>query len=853
MASNTPTHSKPERPRDAPRGGAPLGRGGAKQPGPRVERLLQILMGALATLGTLLLGMGQQNLLLPVFMLLAVVTSVVVTDILGRFRLPRGIANLAAVIAVGFSLTEFFFREDDTHRQLLAIAHLLICLQVVLLFQLKSDRIYWQLAVLSLLQVVVAAALNVGFEFGVVLVVFCVVALLALAVFFVHRTSSRFPDRTTDRSGMRTARGPARDAGSQPRSKTSTFASLLGGPPRAEPLMGAEAISRELLGWGFVRHVLGLGLATIIFTTVFFYCTPRTVSSNRPSRGGGQVVGFSNEVELNEIGKLATSRELVMRVHFSDLATREAYPLFGEPYFRGMVLNDYVTKGPRPKWRSGSAPISRPPRPLPAIERREEGLVLQDILLQPRSKGLLFSVAPARQPPSAGVRQDVIYDPQTEQLFRGASEGLKLRVPFRYVIATDAFRDGVQQSFRLRYWDPKRRDTDKFGLDLANRALLADFNPTRFPRLAALAAEIVDKSATSDPLAKARLLQNHFRNTKRYRYTLDFRNLSRTPNVDPIEDFVANHRSGHCEYFASALAMMLRSQGIPSRLVVGYKGGEFNQVGGYYQVRQSSAHAWVEAFIDPRYLPESVRQQAGDRLAGAWVRLDPTPGVSSGLQGEQEGSIIRRVGQALDYAQLLWSDYVLGLTPERQKQAGLQPFVSGGSNAASRTWNFAAWRLRDWFSWRAGLAAMTLAALLLLAYRVLSSLWGRLAWPRRVAQQRRSRSRVRVDFYERLERILKKCGLQREPQQTQREFVVVAARHLIARQNAAVRGDSKQLAGERPVESAENGQWAELLGEVVDRFYEVRFGAGTLDKLESEAIEHALTRLEQALAGFSSR
>src|SRR5205814_9510407 len=95
---------------------------------------------------------------------------------------------------------------------------------------------------------------------------------------------------------------------------------------------------------------------------------------------------------------------------------------------------------------------------------------------------------------------------------------------------------------------------------------------------------------------KAVALWRHFLAPGQYEYSLNL-DISPDETIDPIEDFVANSRSGSCEYFASALAMMLRSQDIPARLVRGYKGGTFNTVGRYYLVQERDAHSWVEAWM----------------------------------------------------------------------------------------------------------------------------------------------------------------------------------------------------------------------------------------------------------------
>ncbi|MDR3321177.1 MAG: transglutaminaseTgpA domain-containing protein, partial [Synergistaceae bacterium] len=95
-----------------------------------------------------------------------------------------------------------------------------------------------------------------------------------------------------------------------------------------------------------------------------------------------------------------------------------------------------------------------------------------------------------------------------------------------------------------------------------------------------------------------------------YEYTIDSMQVSQ----NPIEDFIFSTKRGNCEFFASAMAVMLRMAGIQTRLVAGYLGGQYNESGGYYIVRQSDAHVWVEVW---------------DEKSGEWVRRDPTPGAAA--------------------------------------------------------------------------------------------------------------------------------------------------------------------------------------------------------------------------------
>jgi hypothetical protein len=126
--------------------------------------------------------------------------------------------------------------------------------------------------------------------------------------------------------------------------------------------------------------------------------------------------------------------------------------------------------------------------------------------------------------------------------------------------------------------------------------------PRMDERVAGLAADIAAKSGNA--YDKAMAVEQYLK--KNYGYTLS---LPEKPEADPVGEFLFRRKQGHCEYFASAMAVMLRTLGIPSRMVTGFRGAEFNDLNSTYIVRASSAHTWVEAYF-----------------AGAgWVSFDPTP------------------------------------------------------------------------------------------------------------------------------------------------------------------------------------------------------------------------------------
>ncbi len=153
------------------------------------------------------------------------------------------------------------------------------------------------------------------------------------------------------------------------------------------------------------------------------------------------------------------------------------------------------------------------------------------------------------------------------------------------------------------------------------------------PRLRELAVRVMGSEGSD--VERALRATEHLRTG--YAYTLDFLGA---PSADPLGDFLFRTRAGHCELFASSLVLMLRSQGIPARLVTGYLGTD-NPLEGYHIVRNSNAHAWVEA-----------------RLGGAgWRILDPTP--AAGRPRAVDAGMLGLVRQAWDYLEFRWERYVL--------------------------------------------------------------------------------------------------------------------------------------------------------------------------------------------------
>jgi transglutaminase-like putative cysteine protease len=772
-----------------------------------LERLLQINTATLAALATLLVGMGERSPWLPLGMAVAAFASVWVTDVAGWFRLNRPITTVAALVAVILALWQVVGLRNPT--QVFAIGNLLVYLQGILLFQQKDLRTYWQLLSLSLLEVVIAAAFNQGALFGVLLIVYLAAGLSAMGLAFLHGERTRYAP-TGDEPTAEPA--PARRwalAG-----QTPSFASSQGSSP-GRLAMGGELWSR----------LAKIALGTLALAMAFFLIMPRLGHSAWRGPGGAMLrsVGFSDKVKLGELGKAIENRQEVLRIRFLDDAG-QPYIVQGELHLRGVVLTDYT----RGQWQSYEHPGGERYH---AVKRGtllpNERLVRQAITIEPMDRQELFCVWPYLGTKDEPDRR-LLFDVQRQRLLRAGEYAGK---QFTYELDTTAFVNHMQANLvpnegRLR------------------RQALLNMPPTdTLPGLVAFAADELRKTSLGpdDRVNRARHLERMLRDSGRFAYSLE--GQPRDRSLDPIEDFVTKHRQGHCEYFASALVLMLRSQQIPARLVAGFKTDEWNPLGGFFQVRQLHAHTWVEVYLEPRHLPSELIQ--GDRhwewADGAWLRLDPTPAADVPVSAGQ--TLLKKMDRYLTWLDHLWDTYVVSMDRSRQREAIYRPMLATVERIAQRLTDPAWWRdllataglwFRDYVArlgawrwlWAAVIGVLGLAGALVVSswlglapQRLLHRLTGRVTGDRKGM-------RSRVEFYHRLETVLARHGLTRPPQQTPREFA--------------------QEAGTMLAQTTGEDELAAIPSQIAEAFYRVRFGEVVLDGTQAAAIEALLAQLEHA-------
>lgn len=795
-----------------------------------LQRWLQLTTALLAVLGASFLVLTGDETWFPWALGLSAMVALVVTDWYGWVRVPRGLGNLAALVSVGWTFREFMRLAENREAQLLTISHMLIYLQVVLVFQVKTRRVHWQLLVLSVLQVVVAAALAMGPQFGLLLTVYMATAIASMLLLCYQRDvlDEDLPAAST---------------------KSPVSLHRLLDAPR---LQTSPARQKQLEHWvrspWLVQSVLMFTLASVAFTLVFFFSAPRLSEAVwQSARGRTSVSGFSGDVVLQTTGNIKLSDQPVMRVSFLNPANGRSMQLANEPYFHGQVLTAYRQNEFGARWFSPDTALRRSDTYL--VEETKPGeLVKQEIVMEPSQTKLLFSMMP------------VVILPETPSwveprrrfpglLRRGEGENLNLLREVRYTIGTLAVRNG-RQLHAVPHHNPGKSldDHDAFDREMNSHR---EFHTESFPLLKQTSDEVIRAQQLEDEsqLIRAIALRNELFASGKYQYSLQFEiprvaaaastQTTGKESVDPLEHFISVGRKGHCELFASALVMMLRSQGIPARLVVGYKGGDWNAVGHYYLIRQKHAHAWVEVLLTADQVP--AEEIAGTPSgSGAWYRLDPTPPSIEELAAAEKANLTDRVHDIFDYADYLWRDFVLGLNSGRQEKV-LEPLTNRSRDILPGALDATAWQRWLRKSWRtsgnvetaaavgarsssAGAPWLSYALLLGLVIAAPAALSGGLLLANWLWQRRRGTKTATVnnapDFFVELTRILSRRG-------------VKIPRHATARELA-------RLAGERLVLPAG------VLDQVVACYHRVRFGGVPLSRKEQHAMTYALSQIGQA-------
>jgi len=376
-----------------------------------------------------------------------------------------------------------------------------------------------------------------------------------------------------------------------------------------------------------VRTAARLSLQALPLTLILFFLFPRLSVPlwSLPQQPDKGYTGMSGWMEPGSVNELALSTEPAFRVRFDG-----PIPPVDRMYWRGPVA--WHNDGQRWTGWTGAAPLGKP-QPLAAMGEE----ISYQVDLEPSGKGWLFTLdIPIRVSGDTQILGD-------------------------FQVITARRVDG-KRSYRamsaLRY--------DTGGLDLAQKQAGTRLTDNITPRMRALVDGWWRDAATKEEIVSRAL---RFFHEEPFFYSLS------PPRLGPnhTDGFLFETRRGFCEHYADSFATLMRIAGIPSRVVLGYLGGELNPVGGYLLVRQSDAHAWVEVWLDGK----------------GWVRVDPTAAIDpervdlSSLPGGlgsvaplrfrmQEANVLGRwihdLGLLGDAIESGWYNWVIGLSNIRQQR-----------------------------------------------------------------------------------------------------------------------------------------------------------------------------------------
>lgn len=461
--------------------------------------------------------------------------------------------------------------------------------------------------------------------------------------------------------------------------------------------------------WPLFRLLAGMSGALFFLTLAFFIALPRLGTGYFADLwgSGSGVTGFSDRMFLGEVAQIKKNGAVAMRVKVD----RPDLLMGSGPYWRGVALDLFDGR----RWersRTQLVPVRRfgETYVLAQGTGNPGPLVRQEILLEPTVSPALFY-----------LQRPVALSSRVRALFRDPLGNLRAAGPFPFQISYEVLSS----------------------LDGHGEFFLGEFLqlPAVDPRVADLSRRITQ--GVDGDVKKARALEQYLRDN--YRYSLEGLPMGE----DPLALFLFDVRQGECEYFSSALAVMLRMIGIPARVVNGYLGGDWNSYGEYYLIQQSNAHSWVEAYFRDR----------------GWVTLDPTPAAPK----RPPAAFFLSLSHFVDFLRLRWYRYVVNYGWRDQVQLfsllkrpdkWIHPALPNLSTREVTSW------LEDHSVWWTGLGV------------VLVSLAIGRSWLRRKVLKGKAREvtlpHQATERYRRFLALARKRGLRKKPGETPDEFSRVA-------------------------------------------------------------------------------
>lgn len=707
--------------------------------------------------------------------------------------MPRLLANLVTIGAMLYVAREVFAPGSTA---VIVIGKFLVLLQLIKLWEQRANRDYAQLIVLSLLLMVAASINTTSLLFALMLVAYLFLSLYCCLLFHLKVESD---------------------------SAHAAFALPI---ERMSPATLRQ--DKRFLGRS-MRRLTGVVSAIGIVTAVaVFLLFPRGAGAGMfgplQFRQGQALTGFSETVNFQNLAAIAQNHAEVANVE----VWRNGQPVDGADtlLLRGVTLDKYNRKGGRgaAAWQWGSMSMRdddgetvrrgqswRMTDPEPG-----EPVFRQQVQLLPTGTQALFAMGGAFEISPRQRDLKLRFDPADRTL--RANEVVMQTIRYEVVSSGAPFPAQLPSAKQLN--GAKLRQ-DAIDEQILNYAL--DPNVSGAAGGGSSLGQVrLESGAYVHELDEqiARNIERHLKTS--FSYTLDLTDARKlTRDDDPMVAFLYELKRGHCEYFAGAMALMCQSLGMQARIVNGFKCDEFNDIGtGYYIVRQSHAHSWVEV------------QTLRDDEVAVWSTFDPT---SAREQGDgEDGGAWQKVKHLFNFLEFTYANAVIGYDNDNRDNL-VASLDAGLQNSTYRSVE----RLSTARRWLAGnvwsVSTNVLNVIVALMAVALAAFAGWFLWERWMLRRKAARIGLKrlptaeqlrlarqLGFYDDLMRLLARQGISRPPHLTPLEF----SRTLLFLPSEAY----------------------DTVRRLTEVFYRVRYGHAELDGRQRRRLEGVISRLEQSMA-----
>ncbi|MBV8781052.1 MAG: DUF3488 domain-containing protein [Phycisphaerae bacterium] len=744
---------------------------------------------ALIVLGITGFGLAVESFTVWALAMTALIINVWLVRILVFRPIPHWLANVITVLTLLVLIVPL--RADATHA-VLVIGEFLVVLQVVKIYELRANRDYAQLLILSLLLMVAASINTASLVFGILLVGYLFLSLYCCLLFHLKVET----DHAKAAIGLH----------------------------EIEPNPATLRQDQRYLSKSMRRLTTAIAIVGILMAIAVFILFPRGAGagllSPMQAKEADPLTGFSDTVSFQRIAQISQNNAQIAWVKVFE--NNRVVPGVHSLLLRGVALNIYTGDDPAfggsRHWERGpdemqrEVDFGRDLRIAPQTPRWR-----QEVTLEPTGTPYLFAMPGVCKMTSISNSGIIHYWPRDEVL--ESTDTIPQQI--NYVLesnghVTKQSADDDDHSLGMSLPDDQwyKRPRHSY-IDPAIEAFARRPEVSGSDATGALAARR-SKTGTVDPLDP--VIAQHICDylQQNFTYTLDLTDAKSIGDRDPLVAFLYDFKRGHCEYFAGSMALMCQSLGMKARVVVGFKCDEYNTMLQQYVVRQSHAHAWVEV-LDPK---------------GEWETFDPTTARGADTIAQTNG-LWRRAVQLAEYLQYTWATSVVAY--DQESRANLINNVDRSVTNSAINSHSMLRRMRQWLEDHADMfasrASVVLFIVMLLAFVSAVTAFAVERW--RIRRRARRIGVEQLPASDQL-RLLRQLGFYES-------LVTLLERHRIARPKHLTPLEFSRSINFLPRDAFD------AIGRLTHIFYDVRYGRYELSVGNQRHLNAAIAKIDQAL------